>query len=186
MQRIMTTTPILVIDLEATCEEGPHFSTEQMEIIEIGAVWANFDGTVIDSFQTFVRPVHGPELSTFCRTLTGIQQRDVDPAPGFAEAAQRLAAFAERYRSNSPVWGSWGKYDLNQITRDCLRHEVDNPLAGFSHRNLKREFARTRKIKEVGMAKALEIARLQLQGAHHRALDDAVNIASLLPHCAAN
>jgi inhibitor of KinA sporulation pathway (predicted exonuclease) len=62
MQRIMTTTPILVIDLEATCDEGPHFSTEQMEIIEIGAVWANFDGTVIDSFQTFVRP-EAPRVS---------------------------------------------------------------------------------------------------------------------------
>ena len=41
---------ILVIDLEATCDESdPAFD---METIEIGACWVATDGTVLDSFQS--------------------------------------------------------------------------------------------------------------------------------------
>lgn len=179
----MSEMPILVIDLEATCDEGPSFSSDQMEIIEIGAVWATPDGNIMDSFQTFVCPLVNPTLSDFCKSLTSISQADVSAAPSFAEAAQRLSIFASLHRDAHATWGSWGKYDFNQIARDSERHGISEPLIGFRHRNLKREFARARKIKEVGMSKALELAGLRLQGAHHRALDDAKNIASLLPWC---
>lgn len=175
---------ILVIDLEATCDDGPAFSTDQMEIIEIGAVWATTSGEAIAAFKSYVRPLVHPTLSDFCTSLTGIAQADVDAAPTFAEVASKLASFAKQHLDAQPIWGSWGKYDFNQIARECERHGISNPLDGFTHRNLKREFARQRKIKEVGMAKALQIAGLPLQGAHHRALDDAKNIATLLPWCA--
>ena len=51
----------------------------------------------------------------------------------------------------------------------------------FEHVNLKRRFAKSRKIKEVGMARALQMVGLPLDGSHHRGLDDARNIAKLLP-----
>ena len=174
---------ILVIDLEATCDDDPDFSPDHMEIIEIGAVWAATNGEAIAAFQSCVRPLVHPTLSDFCKSLTGIAQADVDAAATFAEVASKLASFAKQHVNAHPTWGSWGQYDFNQIARECERHGIDNPLDGFTHRNLKREFARTRKIKEVGMAKALQIAGLPLQGAHHRALDDAKNIARLLPCC---
>ena len=59
--------------------------------------------------------------------------------------------------------------------------EDADPLAGIAHRNLKREFAKARRIREVGMSRALTIAGLALEGSHHRALDDALNIARLVP-----
>ena len=58
---------ILVIDLEATCDEGDGLPPEHMEIIEIGAVWATADGNVLDTFQALVRPVVCPQLTQFCR-----------------------------------------------------------------------------------------------------------------------
>lgn len=58
-----------------------------------------------------------------------------------------------------------------------------DPLAGFEHLNLKRSFAQARGIKEVGMAQALQLVGLALEGTHHRGLDDARNIARLLPWC---
>jgi inhibitor of KinA sporulation pathway (predicted exonuclease) len=54
-------------------------------------------------------------------------------------------------------------------------------LAGLAHQNLKAGFAKRRRIKQVGMATALRIAGLELEGEHHRALADAMNIARLLP-----
>jgi inhibitor of KinA sporulation pathway (predicted exonuclease) len=46
---------ILALDLEATCADERSVSLEDMEIIEIGALWATPDGTVLDRLQSFVR-----------------------------------------------------------------------------------------------------------------------------------
>lgn len=174
-------TPILVIDLEATCADDGSISPEQMEIIEVGACWATPDGEVLDRFQRFVRPLYRPRLTPFCMELTGIFQEQVDAAGYFPEVAAALAKFARQYRKAESFWGSWGDYDRRQIERDCARHGVANPLEGMPHQNLKRQFAKGQGIKAVGMATALKIAGLSLEGAHHRALDDALNIARLLP-----
>lgn len=171
---------MLVIDLEATCDEGDGLPASDMEIIEIGAVWATPDGRILAEFQALVRPVLHPRLTPFCRQLTGITQSDVDGAPLFPEVAARLASFAEWHEA-STSWGSWGKYDAKQLERDCARHGVENPLARLEHINLKRTFAKSRRIKEVGMARALQMVGLPLDGSHHRGLDDARNIVKLLP-----
>ena len=174
-------THILVIDLEATCDEGDGLAADDMEVIEIGAVWATAEGEVLEEFQALVRPTLHP-ISDFCQELTGIRQADVDTAPLFPEVAAQLASFAQRY-PEATMWGSWGKFDDKQIQRDCQRHGVASPLPALSHVNLKRQFAKSRKIKEVGMARALQMVGLPLDGAHHRGLDDARNIAKLLPWC---
>ncbi|WP_445937887.1 exonuclease domain-containing protein, partial [Pseudomonas sp.] len=59
----------LVIDLEATTEEGGWPVTD-MEIIEIGASLVNAGGHEIEYFQRFVRPTRRPHLTHFCRQLT--------------------------------------------------------------------------------------------------------------------
>jgi inhibitor of KinA sporulation pathway (predicted exonuclease) len=177
---------ILVIDFEATCDEDGSIPPEQMEIIEIGAVWATAEGKVLDEFQTFVRPLLRPHLTPFCRQLTSIQQSDVDAAEMFPSAAVALSQFAQRHQGRSATWGSWGQYDAKQLARDCERHGITDPLAAFQHINLKRQFAerkftKIRKFREVGMAKALQLVGLPLDGAHHRGIDDARNIVKLLP-----
>lgn len=174
-------TRILVIDLEATCDEDGRIPTDEMEIIEIGACWATATGEVLDQFQSFVRPLLRPTLTSFCGSLTGIRQTDVDSARPFAEVAIDLTRFACLNSSSEGFWTSWGAYDRNQIERDSLRHGIPIPLP-MPHSNAKRRFAKAQRIgKEVGMAKALELAGIPLLGAHHRALDDARNIARLLP-----
>lgn len=176
-------TPVLVIDLEATCDDGDGLPAHDMEIIEIGAAWSTADGSVLDTFQALVRPVVRSQLTTFCQQLTGIQQTDVDKAELFPVVATALASFAKRHQAPGVFWGSWGQFDAKQLARDCERHGIANPLADFEHVNLKRRFAKSRKIKEVGMSRALQMVSLPLEGAHHRGLDDARNIAKLLPWC---
>ncbi|MHA6892370.1 3'-5' exonuclease [Ralstonia pseudosolanacearum] len=169
---------ILVVDLEATCDENaPSFD---MEIIEVGGVWVAPDGIVLDVFQAFVRPVVNPMLTPFCTTLTGIRQADVDSAPAFPAVADSLRAFVSRHRQPGSMWTSWGAFDRNQLEKDSKRHGITPPI-DLPHVNAKRVFAKTRRIgKEVGMAKACELVGLQLKGTHHRALDDALNVATLL------
>lgn len=175
------TSPILIIDLEATCADDGSIPSEEMEIIEVGAVWATADGHVLDTFQCFVLPMMHPQLTGFCMELTKISQGDVDAAEPWATAAPQLADFARRYEGY--YWASWGAYDRLQVARECARHAIANPFVQMPHTNLKAAFAKARRIKQVGMATALKIARLPIEGELHRALADALNIARLLPFC---
>lgn len=99
---------ILVIDLEATCDEGDGLPAGEMEIIEIGAVWATADGEVLDSFEALIRPVVHRQLSAFCLQLTGIQQAEVDGADLFPHVAQQLADFAQKHPRGNNL-GQLGK-----------------------------------------------------------------------------
>lgn len=171
---------VLVIDLEATCSNDESITGSNMEIIEIGACWVNPQGEILDTFQTFVRPVVNRILTPFCTELTTITQDKVDGAPTFDQVVPLLQEFALKHLQESSIWASWGAYDRNQFEFDSARHGVENPVAHLPHANLKKIFAKKRKIKRVGMMGALQIAGIEHTGEHHRALDDAINISKLL------
>ena len=171
---------VLVIDLEATCSNDESIKGSNMEIIEIGACWVNPGGEILDTFQTFVRPVVNRILTPFCTDLTTITQDQVDGAPTFDQIAPLLQEFALKQLEENSIWASWGAYNRNQFEHDAARHRVENPVAHLPHANLKKLFAKKRKIKRVGMMGALQIAGIEHTGAHHRALDDAINISKLL------
>ena len=172
---------ILVVDLEATCADDGSVPPAAMEIIEIGAVWATADGAVLERFQSFVQPLQRPMLTSFCINLTGIRQADIDPAPLFPIAARLLREFADRRREEGSVWASWGDYDRKQFARECARHGTQDPLQ-LPHENAKRIFTVQQHIgTDVSLAVACELAKIKLEGSYHRALDDAINTARLLP-----
>lgn len=176
-----TTSRILVVDLEATCtdEGGPHEYVN--EIIEIGACWwSHLEAAPSLRFQTFVKPTRNTLLTPFCKELTGIRQEDVDAAPSFASAASLLREFVTTYQQPHSFWISWGAWDQRQLARDCGFYGLEDPIA-LPHVNGKRWFSKARGgIKDVGLRKACELAGVEFDGAHHRALDDALNAAKLL------
>ncbi len=177
----MSTRDYLVIDLEATCDDGGLVPKHEMEIIEIGAV--RVDATSlrpVAEFQTFVRPVRNPALTPFCRTLTSIEQAQVDRAPTFPVALAALRAFLTCGQGPPPLFCSWGAYDKNQFERDARHHGVALPF-GEDHLNVKMAFSRALgTTRRFGMAEALRTAGLPLDGTHHRGIDDARNISKLL------
>ena len=173
-----TDTRYLVVDLEATCDEHHAMPRDETEIIEIGAVLV--DGATfepLDEFQTFVRPLRHPRLTPFCTQLTTITQADVAAAPTFRLVAPKLAAFGQ-----GALFCSWGGYDKNQLERDAKRAGIRSPL-GPRHVNLKEAFARvTGDSREIGNLAAMRRVGLRPTGTHHRGIDDARNIARLLPY----
>ena len=166
----------IIVDLEATCWEGERF--RQMEIIEIGAVKLDKpDGGPTSSFSTFVRPLLNPTLSDFCKQLTSITQEDINTAPSFPSA---FHSFCQWIGSERPMMlCSWGFYDVKQFKNDCRLYDIWTPTMFENHINLKEQFARIYNVRPCGMEKALRIAGLQLDGTHHRGIDDARNIAKL-------
>lgn len=170
----------LVIDFEATCCDLGTVPRHAMEIIEFGVVMTDADFRVVDEFQSFVKPVRHPRLTPFCMQLTSIRQQDVDAAPSFPECVAAFGAWLSRYRDFA--FCSWGDYDRNQLQQDCDFHRIANPLPA-PHCNVKQLFSEHQSLKKkYGLSGAIEKAGLAFSGTHHRGIDDARNIARLLPY----
>jgi inhibitor of KinA sporulation pathway (predicted exonuclease) len=168
-----------VVDVEATCWPGEPPPGMAHEIIEIGL-------TVLDvtrrrrvgRHRILVRPVRST-VSVFCEELTGITQDEADGGATFAQACTMLA---KDFAAGTRPWASWGDYDRKQFESQCAATRTGYPF-GRRHANAKAEFTRSHGLKKrPGMAQALEIAGLPLEGRHHRGEDDAWNIAALILH----
>jgi len=175
IERVTNLRNLLIVDLESTCYENepPHFFSE---IIEIGAVV--FDPAsleVIGEFQRFVKPMLFPILSDFCKQLTSITQEQVDGGVSIDQALKEIGAFARKYDA---VFCSWGYYDRKQIERVCLRFSIPYPFQK-AHISLKHEHSAFYGIKKLGLGQALRFHGFTLEGTHHRAIDDARNIAKI-------
>ncbi|CAA6805119.1 MAG: Inhibitor of the KinA pathway to sporulation, predicted exonuclease [uncultured Sulfurovum sp.] len=169
----------LIIDLEATCCKERIITREAMEIIEIGAVVVDA-GTldVVDEYTTFIKPILNPTLTDFCKTLTTITQDDVDNAIGYKEAIEAFKTWSSQYEEY--LFCSWGDYDKNQFILDAKLHNLDYPF-NEEHLNIKKAFAKQQNIKPCGLDRALAHVGLELEGTHHRGIDDARNMARLMP-----
>ena len=169
----------LIVDLEATCSSDGSVPRQRMEIIEIGAVMVNAQTLIVESeFQSFVRPILHPQLTDFCQQLTSIAQLDVDNAPLFPKALRQFQDWV--YPFGDYLFCSWGDYDKNQFKQDCALHKVGYPFPS-GHLNLKKAFAATLQLKKkLGLAQALDLLKLPLEGTHHRGIDDARNMARIV------
>ncbi len=168
---------ILVIDIESTCWKGPPPPGQENEIIEIGLSTLEVaSGERRDRESLLVRPERST-VSAFCTELTTLTQDQVDGGVPFAEACGWLV---ERYRSRQRTWASYGDYDRRQFASQCESCRLPYPL-GPTHLNVKNLLALALGLhREVGMAQALKLLDLPLEGTHHRGGDDAWNIAGIL------
>ena len=177
---ISQTQYIVVLDLEMTCREDDSMAPMEREIIEIGAVLLDSESLdILSEFQSFVRPIQHPILTDFCKSLTHITQEQVFGAESFLNVFQEFLKWFPKGQVSVITWGS---YDITQINIDCDNAGLwpftpDNRIYPV---NLKKVFAKDRKIKQLGLKKAMEIMGLTMDGVHHRALDDALNTTDLL------
>jgi len=167
---------IVVVDVEATCWKKGIFSRKK-ETIEIGAVKMQPDRAEArwTEFQTFVRPLRLPRLSSFCRELTGITQENVDGAPTFPEALRLFLEWSgplERV-----VLATWSRYDLWQIDLDLEAHGL--PKLAIPFLDVKKLAARTVGTQSFEKT-ARELVPDSVDMPRHRAIADARRTARIL------
>lgn len=167
----------IVVDLEATCWQTrpPNYSNET---IEIGAVMVSESGEILSEFVEFVKPLKDPILSDFCKELTSITQSQVDNAqhfPAVVKAFQEWIGVGE----HDYVLCSWGFYDARQFKEDCELWGIDTDWLK-PHISIKHQYTAVKGLsKNQGMARALRLEAIELEGTHHRGIDDARNIAKI-------
>ncbi|GCE31501.1 hypothetical protein KDA_69850 [Dictyobacter alpinus] len=122
-----------------------------------------------------MRPEHST-VSPFCTQLTGLTQKQVEGGISFPEACTLLQ---DEYYAQQRVWASYGDADRLYFERQCRQRQIAYPF-GPKHLNIKTLFALQHALtREVGMARALQIQQIALEGIHHSGADDAWNIAAL-------
>ncbi len=169
---------ILIVDVEATCWNGKVPDGMDNEIIEIGVCLLDiYSGEVTNNKGIIVKPQKSV-ISPFCTELTTITQEMVDSEGiSFKDACNILR---KEYCSQSRAWASFGAYDYKQFQKQCVSTGIPFPF-GSSHINVKTLFAlKTKLVREQGMAGALAILEIPLEGIHHRGVDDAKNIAKIM------
>lgn len=171
---------ILIIDLEATCWQGPAPENQSSEILEIGATIYNaISREIEDNFCFLIKPIHS-EISPFCAQLTTISS-DIIEKQGidFADACETLRI---KHQSKTMSWASYGAYDFKMIQRQCGARNIENPFSQ-NHINVKELFSeKCNGGRKVGMNGALSILKIPLEGTHHRGIDDSKNIAKILDY----
>src|SRR5689334_17428470 len=95
---------LVVIDFEATCDEGnTGFTRENQEVIEFPWVVVDLhNGAIYEQKQLYVKPEWTKELSNFCVQKTGITTDKVQGAPYLVDA---LAQFDLYVNDNFIVKG---------------------------------------------------------------------------------
>ena len=174
-------TPLVVVDLEATCWDGQDRRAD-METIEIGAVKVD-DDLAADEFQVYIKPVVEPTLSGFCTKLTGITQEQVDGGVPFSEA---FTQFAE-WIGDKAILASWGRFDMAQLDRDCRRHGIASPKwMSVGHVNLRTWFEEHIGLKCPYISDGITALGLEFEGRSHSGIDDARNAARILAYLSEN
>lgn len=174
---------LLIVDLEATCWDDREQSIETMEIIEFGCAVYDLDGhAVLGSYSQLVRPILNPQLSEFCTELTSITQTMINAAPPYPAAVDNLDEWTKRF--DLVAWGSWGQFDYNQVEADKKKHGIAPLLFDLPHLNIKKLWQQTTGYgkRRAGLGGALKALGYEFEGTHHRGIDDACNIARILPH----
>ena len=174
---------IVVVDVESTCWEEYPPAGQMSEIIEIGV--CTIDVATLSPGEKrciFVRPVQS-QVSEFCTRLTTITAEQLRGA-GPLQAA--LRTLRQDFRSHERLWASWGDYDRRQFERNCAARGLGYPF-GIGHLNVKTLFAAGKGLaREVGIDAACSQLGIEMEGTHHRGVDDAWNIAKMLCHLLQN
>jgi inhibitor of KinA sporulation pathway (predicted exonuclease) len=91
--------------------------------------------------------------------------------------------FEEVHPDEKIQFMSWGFYDKDQISKECILNGYQGQIAKLliaDFRNLKFAFGDVTGIRKGrGLERALEYLRIPLEGTHHRGVDDARNIGKI-------
>ena len=160
----------MIVDLEAT---DPYL-TGITEVIEFG--YAIVEDNKIQGYGgSFIKPVYS-QLTSVISKLTSIVEDDLKNAPVFEDF---LNGFIEDFDVTEWVFVAWGDYDKDMLRRMCLLWNA--PEMPFkAHINLANCHKRFYGFKKQrGLKRALNHAQIELEGFHHRGVDDAHNTAKI-------
>lgn len=180
---------LVVVDIEATCGEGPHscVTRDTQEIIELPCVVVDADSAeVVGECDIVVRPTTVPELTPFCAQLTGVSQEEVDTAPTLSEALAEFDSFVRWACLEEPFCvvtdGTWDVQTM--LWGECARKEILLERYWMKFFDARLEYVELYypgvAAESASLSAMLEDLGMKFEGRRHRGIDDARNIARVV------
>ncbi|XP_002136732.1 ERI1 exoribonuclease 2-like [Drosophila pseudoobscura] len=186
------------VDFEATCwVNQPAQQFRLSEIIEFPAILVNLKtGMVEAEFHKYVMPVEKPQLSEYCTSLTGIQQKTVEAGVPLQTALNSFIEWLKKELSarnlvlpkmsmtnpqGNCFFVTWTNWDFGIcLAKECARKNIRKPTCFNQWIDAKAIYQKWYKYRPFSFNNALEHVRLTFQGRAHSGIDDAKNLGSLI------
>ena len=177
----------LCIDFEMLCNESGMLR-KAGTIIEIGACIVDEEG-VVARFDTYVLPQGKNQLNGFTKKFLSIDEESfLQEAVTFEQAMIELDKWATPYLSKLAGWITWDDKDIRKIKESyrvtkckaprALRTAYIDAQASYCFKNYIYE--------RISLNDALANSGVTHSYKTHRALDDALKLALILPYCTGN
>lgn len=172
------TTHLVVLDLEWNQNAYAPNLNMPHEIIEIGAVRLSLEYQVLDTLSLVVKPKAYKTLDKHIREVTGITPDELKEGIPFESAFARLLAFCGPHASLC----TWGRDDYPVLLRNIKYHKMNMPFdppldaqTAFAHLIVGSAG------RQIGLTSALEMMNMDADLQAHRAVNDALLTARLIP-----
>jgi len=181
---------LVVIDFEATCDEGdqPKVTRDNQEIIEFP--WVVIDlvnQQIIDKRQIYVRPEWTSSLTPFCIKLTGITDDKLADAPLLHEAMSQFDGYVDEcftQRGKTFCILTDGNWDLKMcLFQETRKKNIERAPHYMTYFDVKEEFLKVFPQSfrfKPPLLTMLKYLNLIMEGRHHSGLDDCVNISNIV------
>ena len=139
----------------------------QPHIIEIYLCKFNYDGKIIDEFETYLKPpIPLPEIIT---KITGIEERDLKNAPTFIEIYDDLSNFV---LGETEIFAHNCSFDIGMVSNELKRVELENRFPWPMHHRCTVELSYPIKNRRLKLEQLFKIATGRDMTDQHRAKFD--------------
>ncbi len=168
-------TQYVFFDFEMLCS-NKGMSFENMEAIRLGAVKYNIKTKEISYFDQFIQPENSQPLSSFCKKLTGIDDKDLLRANPFSAVLEEFFTWVGGIKRSK--FFSWSNSDLSRLKLDAQRHEISpRTIQKFEKRYVDFQAIFTKRVANTNLSveNALALYGLPFIGTAHNPMYDSLN-----------
>ncbi|WP_102346590.1 3'-5' exonuclease [Bacillus sp. Marseille-P3661] len=166
-------------DFEMLCSKRA-MPFAEMEAIRLGAVKYDLQTKEIETFDQYIRPTTLEPLSDFCKSLTGIQDSDLDQANGFPTVFGQFLDWINGVKKTR--FFSWSTSDLLRLQHDAQMHNIPvSTIAKIEKRYIDFQEIFTKKVSKTNhsVENALGLYNLEFVGETHNPMYDSYNTLQL-------
>lgn len=175
-------------DAEYTCYMDSDVSFDRnhsSEVISVGLVICDKDFNLVKTFYAPIRPIYNWRLTRYCKSLTGLTQKEIDGAHSYDEVFQKMYILLQEYPVREIF--TWGN-DASTLCRDVEKNhkcvsrkhkKIINKLRDITKKLTKRVFGK-------GIMLSLSDMKYICDMGHkteHNALSDARDLYLITKKC---
>lgn len=174
----------IVLDLEWNqSARGKSYEKKELpfEIIQIGAVKLDEEGSVIDRFNCVIRPAVYKKLHSAVKEVVALTDRELKNGETFPYAFQQLMRFC----GDDYIFCTWGSQDLWQLQQNMQYYRIENAFPKvMKYYDVQKLFSivfedgKLRRTVEY----AVDVFSMEKNLPFHSAVNDATYVAGLLKH----